>query len=73
MSAAVKLEYILQQISALDNDSKIQVVEKILTMLKSDKNRKDSKRDLTELKGLGAEIWKDVDVDNYLKNEREWD
>ncbi len=26
---------------------------------------------LKNLKGLGKEIWKDIDVDEYIKNERE--
>ena len=72
MSAAIKMEYILEQITKLDYDSKIQVVEKILTMLKSEKKDSSTKRSIVELRGLGADVWKDIDVEAYLKNEREW-
>ena len=32
------------------------------------------KRSLMELHGLGAELWKDIDVEKYINNSRdEWD
>ena len=30
-------------------------------------------RSLLELKGLGKEIWNGVGVDEYIRNERNWD
>ncbi len=36
--------------------------------------KKHRKHRILELKGLGAEIWKDENIDVYLKKEREsWD
>ena len=29
--------------------------------------------DLIDLNGLGAEIWKDVDIEHYIRQERQWD
>ena len=31
------------------------------------------KRSLLELAGLGKEIWKGVEVEEYIQNERNWD
>ncbi len=73
MSITVKIGQIIQQVSSLDTDSKIQVVEKIMTTLKSKKEEKTVQQNLSNLKGLGAEIWQDIDVDTFLKSEREWD
>jgi hypothetical protein len=31
------------------------------------------KRSLLELSGLGKEVWKGINVDEYIRNERNWD
>jgi hypothetical protein len=34
----------------------------------------DTPPKITDLKGLGKEVWKDIDVEDYIKKEREsWD
>lgn len=72
METTVKIDRIIKQVSLLDNDSKRRVVKKILAMLESQKQKRKPAK-LTELKGLGAELWKDRDVDDFLKNERSWE
>ncbi len=31
------------------------------------------KRSLLELSGLGKEVWQGINVDEYIRNERDWD
>jgi len=70
MNVSVKINEIVRQVSSLDYNSKIQVAEKILSLLKKQKKDESSSVNLTQLKGLGAEIWNQIDVDSYLQNER---
>ncbi|MFZ3383697.1 MAG: AbrB/MazE/SpoVT family DNA-binding domain-containing protein [Candidatus Methanoperedens sp.] len=35
------------------------------------KTENKTRLSLKDLKGLGKEIWKDIDVEDYIKNERE--
>ena len=70
MDVSVKINEIVRQVSILDYNSKIQVAEKILSLLKKQKKDGSSSVNLTQLKGLGAEIWNQIDVDSYLQNER---
>ena len=69
----ITIKEILNQISKLDDDKKIQVMERIVQMLKKEEKPQNSKTQLNNLKGVGADIWRDVDIDKYVEREREWD
>ena len=70
MDVSVKINEIVKQVTSLDYNSKIQMAEKILSLLKKQKKDDSSSVNLTHLKGLGSEMWNQIDVDSYLKNER---
>ena len=44
--------------------------EKYATM---ERKKKKKKVKITDLKGLGKDIWKDIDVEEYIESERQWD
>lgn len=71
MEATTNIDQIINLISKLDFDDKINIVESVISMLK--KRGYYTSPKLSELRGLGAEIWKDIDVENYLENERRWE
>lgn len=73
MKESVKIQKIVNQVSALDYNSKIQVAEKIISLLKNHDKKTTHEQKLTDLKGLGADLWANIDVDDYLQNERAWD
>ena len=73
MMTTITIKEILHQISKLEDDKKIQVMERILKMLKKEEKIQNSKPKLNYLRGLGADIWRDVDIDKYVEREREWD
>jgi len=73
MNAAIKIDRITKEIEGLDYDNKINLMARMVSMLKwtpiSEKSHK-----ITDLKGLGRDIWEHVDIENYIKKEREsWD
>ena len=62
---------IYHQVEMLDNVSKIDLLQKILSSLKLNSLSQEKKHSLSELKGLGKELWKKTDIENYIKNERD--
>jgi hypothetical protein len=75
MSKETQVKGILSQIKKLDYETRIELMEELLSLLKENKIEKDRKRKtrLTDLNELGSEIWRDVNVDQYVERERQWD
>ncbi len=70
----VRLEDILPMIWQLpetEREQLRQILEKERIAQKKEKPKLPSKRRLSELKGLGKEIWQKVDVAKYLDEERD--
>lgn len=62
----------IKGIKDLKPEEQLSLVEIISAHLKRTIAKR--KHSIMELEGLGAEIWKDVDVQEYIKKEREsWD
>jgi hypothetical protein len=71
MPKTVNINHLLSQVEKLDNTTKLNLIERIISLIKKEQKPKN-KTDITALNGLGKEIWKDVDIDKYLENERKW-
>ena len=66
-----RITNILIQIERLDQSSKQILFEK-LGLLISDPQNKKMNIKLSSISGLGASIWSNVDIDNYISGERQW-
>ncbi len=74
MNAAPKVEKILTQISKLDYESRLYLMEKLVRQMQEDETKQASVDcHLTDLEMLGSEIWKDVNIDEFVQEERQWD
>jgi len=78
MSQAQTLEHLCREIIQMEVESRIRAIELIqhsLDQSVSDANPPPQKRGrLSELKGLGKETWEGIDVDQYIREERDsWD
>ena len=71
MNESIRIDQIIYQIERLDYDSKLNLLERLVVLLKN-KEQVHSTR-LTELNGLGSEVWKDIEIEQYLSSERQWD
>jgi len=69
--ATKTIHRIIQQIESLDESSRLQILEKLVILIRKSEGRSESSK-ITYLQGLGAEIWKNVDIDKYIENERAW-
>jgi len=75
MSKETQVKDILSQIKKLDHETKIELMEEIVNLLKANKIEQERRSEtrLTDLNELGSEIWKDVNIDQYVERERQWD
>lgn len=57
-------------IDKLEPEQQLSLVELLSAKLKKQLGRKPGKHKITELEGLGAEVWENVDVQEYIRKER---
>ena len=72
----VSLSYddLVREIQSLAQEEQLSLVEIISARLKNTLGGKRGKHSFLELEGLGAEIWKGIDAQEYVQKEREsWD
>ena len=63
---------IYRRVDTLDYTNKLHLLSYLMKNLI--KSGTKTKHNLNELRGLGKEIWQDLDIDNYINNERaQWD
>ena len=61
-------------INSLNIDEQLTLLEIISTRLKKTIGKRRKKNSIMELEGLGANIWKGIDAQDYVHKEREsWD
>jgi len=60
----------VEGIKKLEPEEQLSLVELISVRLKKLISGKKKKHSIMELAGLGAEIWKGVDAQEYVRNER---
>jgi hypothetical protein len=75
MTESKQIDIIINDIKVLDYDGKLELLEKLVRLIRSPEREKIKKgRSLLDLRGLGKEIWKDINVDEYIDKERNsWD
>lgn len=72
MEREKEIEEIVARVKRLNPTDRL-VVLKELTAISEQEEPKKERMSLLSLRGLGAEIWKDMDVDKYIEEERQWD
>ena len=74
MQNTVQVERIINEIKILDYYAKLEILEKLVRLLREPAEKSKKKYSLLQLEGLGKEIWQDVKVDEYIDQERDsWD
>ena len=70
MAQTLNINQIVSQIELLDYNNKINILTKVVNMIKTNQSTLKSES-ITNLKGLGKDIWVNNDTDTYLATERE--
>ena len=66
--ATKKLTRLTKEIDGLNPTQRLSILSHIVTSIKREVPQTST--NLTALQGLGKELWTDVDVENYVSNER---
>ncbi|GHO53367.1 hypothetical protein [Ktedonobacter robiniae] len=65
---------ILQQVQQLSPDEQLQLLADLANMVRHHQVTAKPQHSILELEGLGKEIWQGVDVEDYIRQERDsWD
>ena len=75
MQKSIMINKIMFEITKLAYSEKLELLMKLAKQINEQEfKKKDSKYTLLQLKGLGKELWQEVDVENYINTERDqWD
>lgn len=69
MNNSINIVQIVNQIEKLDYNSKINILSRLVDLLKRE-GKVIQSSSITSLKGLGKNVWQKVDTDLYLSEER---
>ena len=69
-SKGAKLGRIFQELSQLDSDQYPPVLDKLLSLIKAGSSASGTPPSISSLRGVGKELWSGIDVDEYLRQER---
>jgi hypothetical protein len=67
----LRLDDYVREIGRLKPEEQLTLIEIISGRLKKTLKRKKARRSVMELQGLGAHIWKSIDAQKYVSEERE--
>lgn len=72
MPKAININKIISEVETLNTFQQFELLETLVNMLKRSKTKETSQIvSIMDIKGLGKELWQSVDVDEYIKNERD--
>jgi hypothetical protein len=71
MHAELRLNKILTQVQKLNKIEQAALLKKISFLVNGNEQQVKAIK-LTEISGLGADLWHDVDIDKYVDEERQW-
>lgn len=69
--ASLSFEDYVRGIKGLKPEEQLSLVEIISARLKIILRKRKVKHSILELEGLGADVWKGIDAQQYVRNERE--
>jgi hypothetical protein len=71
MHTAPGLNKILSQVKKLNKLDQTALLKKITAMVQGEGHAGKAVK-LSEISGLGASVWRDVNIDQYVDSERQW-
>ena len=62
---------IVATLSTLNPQEQVDLLEILSSVLRKTVTQREKEHSLLELEGLGADVWKEVDIDGYVRCERD--
>jgi hypothetical protein len=71
---SIEVNRLVQEIARLKKKQRVEVLKRLVQLIDKPKRSLKRKPKLTDLAGLGADLWKNIDPDEYVKKLRqEWE
>lgn len=61
---------VLRRVRRLSPDDQLRLLEDVASLVRRQVTTQSRRRSILELRGLGKEIWQDVDAQDYIDQER---
>lgn len=71
MPAALSIKDILAQVKNLDKEDQFTLLERLVALVRKHEGSPD-KLSLLSLSGVGADLWQETNIDQYIDRERQW-
>jgi len=71
MSDTLNIQDILSMVKELDRDEQLALLERFVAIIRKNEVPKTNTR-LSAISGIGSKIWKKVNIDEYINEERQW-
>ena len=72
--ASTAYEDVLQEVQRLTSDEQLRLLEELAALVRHRLMSSDQQHSILELRGLGRELWRQIDTTAYLNQERDsWD
>jgi hypothetical protein len=72
--STIEYEEVVTMARGLELRERLQLLHELLRTISTDVADAPSKHSIFELKGVNAKMWREINVDNYIREERaSWD
>jgi hypothetical protein len=71
MPAPLNIQNILSQVRQQGKNEQSTLLERLAVIVRKSEDAHKAVN-LSSITGVGAEIWKDTDIDSYVDHERQW-
>lgn len=71
MAATLNVHDILSRMKELDKEEQLILLENLIALIKK-KDEAAGTIKLSKISGIGSQIWRNVDIDEYIDQERQW-
>ena len=68
--AEIKHEHLISEIKNLKLADQLRLLEEVAALIRQKSGKSNRVRSIMELKGRGKDIWKDLNLKDYLNEER---
>jgi hypothetical protein len=69
-TAISELEQVLDLTARLSAVDQLRLIERLVAQVRAQQENEAASVDILSLVGVGADLWQQIDVDTYLKQER---
>ena len=71
MSVTVTIQSILSKVKELDKEEQLTLLEKLAAVIRKNEASTTATK-LSNISGVGSEIWRGINIDDYIDQERQW-